>query len=370
MSEIATFQPDWFSKPGDTLLSLMEERELSAETLANQLGCRPSTISGLLAGTGSIDQNLADSLARHVGGTASFWLARQSKYLAALARIADAVPDDVGAAWVKQFPHSDIASYGWVQKGIERKNLMAAYLAYFGVNSPKEWADRYATYTKDTAFRTSPTYQSNLGAISAWLRQGEIEASAQHCRSWSPERLRQALPELRVLAKTKNLSYLLPRLRDICAECGVAVVFVRAPKGCRASGATRFVSSTKAMVILSFRYLSDDHFWFTFFHELGHVLLHNAKLTFIDGEIGMSDDAEKEADRFSADVLIPPSRRDEMMDLKPRREAIIRFAYSIGVAPGVVVGQMQHAKAIQPNRLNGLKRRFDWDEISAALPSR
>ncbi|MFX9089566.1 ImmA/IrrE family metallo-endopeptidase, partial [Acinetobacter baumannii] len=42
----------------------------------------------------------------------------------------------------------------------------------------------------------------------------------------------------------------------------------------------------KAMVLLSFRHLSDDHFWFTLFHEFAHLLLHNNQ-TFID-----TDDTE------------------------------------------------------------------------------
>jgi plasmid maintenance system antidote protein VapI len=366
MYDSTTFQPDWFSKPGDTLLALMEERELSAEALADLIGCRPSVVRGLLAGTASIDDDLADRLARHVGGTSSFWLARQSKYVAALARVAKAVPEGIGSEWVKQFPHRDVVNHGWMDRSIERNKLMAAYLAYFGVSSPSEWADRYASFSKGTAFRTSPTFKSKVGAISTWLRQGEIQASTLHCGRWTPDNLRRRLQELRVLTKAKSPSYFLPRLRKICADCGVAVVFVRAPSGCSASGATRFISANKAMVILSFRYLSDDHFWFTFFHELGHLLLHSEKLTFVDGEPGMTDEAEAEANSFSADVLIPSNRSEEMMDLRPRRDPIIRFAYSVGVAPGIVVGQLQHKQLLRRSQLNFLKRRFDWDQISAA----
>jgi plasmid maintenance system antidote protein VapI len=344
----------------------MEERELSAEMLADRIGCRQSVVRGLLTGSTSIDEDLAGRLARHVGGTSSFWLTRQSKYVAALARAAGTVPDDVGAEWVRQFPHRDIVNYGWMNGGTERSKLMAAYLAYFGVNSPSEWADRYASFPESTAFRTSPTFKSKVGAISAWLRQGEIEASGVHCAQWKPDSLKRRLQDLRILTKAKSPGYFLPRLRKICADCGVAVVFVRAPSGCSASGATRFVSSNKAMIILSFRYLSDDHFWFTFFHELGHLLLHSEKLTFVDGEPGTIDSAEEEANRFSADVLIPPNRRDEMMDLQPRRDPIIRFAYSVGVAPGIVVGQLQHGQVLKQSQLNFLKRRFDWEQIGAA----
>jgi Zn-dependent peptidase ImmA (M78 family) len=144
---------------------------------------------------------------------------------------------------------------------------------------------------------------------------------------------------------------------------------VRAPSGCTASGATQFISPHKAMVILSFRYLSDDHFWFTFFHEIAHLLLHSSELTFIDGEEELLNKMEKEANEFSERVLIPVNRRDELMDLNPRRENIIRFAYSVGVSPGIVVGQLQPHHIIKPSQMNYLKRRFKWDEIESAISS-
>ncbi|MBR0849874.1 ImmA/IrrE family metallo-endopeptidase [Bradyrhizobium diazoefficiens] len=365
MTEVS-FQPDWFSKPGDTLLTLMERKEISSDRLARLLGCDQSTVQGILSGNVAVDDRIADGLSRHVGGTPSFWRARQQKYLHALSRAAKAVPKERGSEWVKMFPHRDIAKYGWVDRNAKRDELVQAYLAYFGVSTPEEWSDRYEQSMRGTAFRTSPTYDSKLGAISAWLRRGEMEAAAIHTNDWNPDRLRKSLEGLRTLSKAKAPGYFLPRARKICAEAGVAVVFVRAPTGCRASGATRFISRSKAMVVLSFRHLSDDHFWFTFFHELGHLLLHKSSMTFVDGEPGISGELESEANDFAADVLIPPDRRDELMDLAARKEGIIRYAYSVGVSAGVVVGQMQHRNVINPNQMNYLKRWFKWTDISAA----
>jgi HTH-type transcriptional regulator / antitoxin HigA len=363
----SSFQPDWFSKPGDTLLTLMEQRELTSEALAKKLRCERSVVQGLLSGAVPVDDKLAGGLSKHVGGTPAFWRTRQTKYLEALARAANAVPKERGLEWINQFPHKDIASYGWITSPAKRDELIKAYLAYFGVNTPDEWSSRYESSMRETAFRTSPTFTSKVGAISAWLRRGEIEATAIACASWQPNRLRNVVEQMRTLTKAKSPLYFLPRLRKLCAEAGVAVVFVRAPTGCRASGATKFITRDKAMVILSFRYLSDDHFWFTFFHEIGHLLLHKSSMTFVDGEPGISGDLEIEANEFAADSLIPPSRRDELMDLPASKEQIIRFAYSVGVSAGVVVGQMQHRDVINPKQMNFLKRRFNWQQISEAI---
>ncbi|UQR63395.1 ImmA/IrrE family metallo-endopeptidase [Bradyrhizobium sp. C-145] len=360
-----SFQPDWFSKPGDTLLTLMEHRDLTSDVLAQKLGRSVTIISGLLSGSVEIDGELADGLAKHVGGTASFWLTRQSKYAGALNRAASAVSNEAGDKWLKQFPHSDISNYGWVSPK-RREDRLKTYLAYFGVSDPQEWIERYAN-PLGVSFRTSPSFASKAGALSAWLRRGELEAAAVPTSKWNPQKLRQHLLEMRALTRANAPAHFLPRIRRICADAGVALVFVRAPSGCRASGATRFLSPNKAMVIQSFRHLSDDHFWFTFFHELGHLLLHGTSATFIDGGIENVTKQESEANEFSASVLIPPEQKDELLDLKPKTEQVIKFAFSLGVSPGVVVGQLQHNRIIKPSQLNFLKRRFTWDQISAAL---
>src|SRR6185436_15530091 len=99
----ASFQPDWFSKPGDTLLTLMERRELTSDALAKKLGCSDAAVRGLLAGTVAVDEALATALSKHVGGTPKFWEARQAKYEAALSRAADAVLPKEAEDWIKEF---------------------------------------------------------------------------------------------------------------------------------------------------------------------------------------------------------------------------------------------------------------------------
>ena len=82
-------------------------------------------------------------------------------------------------------------------------------------------------------------------------------------------------------------------------------------KGARASGASRWVSPSKAIIQLSLRYRWEDHFWFSFFHEGAHVYLHGKRQAFIDlptarEDGGVADgELEAEANRFAADILIP-----------------------------------------------------------------
>jgi Zn-dependent peptidase ImmA (M78 family) len=136
---------------------------------------------------------------------------------------------------------------------------------------------------------------------------------------------------------------------------------VRGPQGCRASGAVRFLTPTRALIQLSFRYLSDDHFWFTFFHEAGHILLHEKGRLFVEGVATNTPREESEANQFAVDTLIPQELRKEFSNLRAHTFEVIRFASKAGISPGIVVGQLQHLQIIPPNRLNRLKRRFSWE---------
>ena len=359
------FEPDWFSPPGDTIAALMAKRRMTIAAAAAALHCDPVIVRGLLSGVVNVDKRLASKLAQALGGNAEFWCRRQETYEAALDRVVERLPQDEVAAWLRHLPLKDMAEYGWRDPPARRASALKAYLAYFGVNGPQEWERRYTSSINDINFRSSPKFKSKAGPLSAWLRQSEIEAAVVPCDKWSGTVLRDRLSEIRALTNKRQPQGFIPKLREIFASAGVAVVFVKAPAGCSASGATKFLSDNKAIVALSFRYLSDDHFWFTVFHEIGHLLLHGKSATFVEGQ-DWTDVREQEANRFAANVLIPIESQEELADLPARKEPVIRFAVRSGVAPGIVVGQMQHLGNARREQLNFLKRRYDWNEIAAA----
>jgi HTH-type transcriptional regulator/antitoxin HigA len=360
------FQPNWFSKPGDTLSAIMNRREMTPDALAECMGRNASVVHGLLSGNVPIDKPIASLLAKCIGGSPAFWTARQSQFERDLDRAAEALSTDQKKSWLRTLPIKEMTESSWIPASKDVRDTLKSSLVYFDVADPDEWQQRHTAFQNSFSFRTSPSFESKLGALAAWLRQAEIHASRITCAPWDAEGLRARLDALRVLTKAKNLGHFMPRVRALCAEVGVAIIFVKAPSGCRASGATRFLSSMKAMIVLSFRYLSDDQFWFSFFHEIGHLLLHGKEATFVDGEVINETEQEIQANRFSAGLLIPHERHDELFALPGRSRDVIRFAVSVGVSPGIVVGQMQHHRVIGPHQLNFLKRRYGWDEIRAA----
>lgn len=360
------FAPDWFSPPGSTVTMLMARQNVSSGELARRMNADISFVLRMLSGTEPIKDAIAKRLAAAIGGTPTFWAARQRQFEVALDRTASKLAPEDAKNWLRTLPLKDMNDAGWIACRSKSEQLQAA-LAYFSVTTPDEWRDRYAAHATTFSYRTSEAFESKLGSLAAWLRQGELQASSVMCAKWDPLKFKEALAAVRGLTRLKEPEKFIGRLRSLCSVAGVAVVFIKAPTGCRASGATRFITPDKAMIILSFRHLSDDHFWFSFFHEAGHLLLHSPGATFVDGEAAELTEKEREANAFAASSLIPMSEHERMLNLRGNMNAVVRFAVSVGVAPGIVVGQLQHHGVISPSQLNGLKRRYTWEQVQAAV---
>lgn len=193
------------------------------------------------------------------------------------------------------------------------------------------------------------------------MRSGEIEAGRYNFKPFNKEAFQSALQEIRSLT-IEPPEVFQEKIIEICSNCGVAVVSTPELPKTRVSGATRWVSADKALIQLSLRYKSDDHLWFSFFHEAGHIIKHGKKEIFIEGSsMDMLETKEEEADRFASDFLIPRAGYSQFIRDTPFSKSKIQsFASSIGIAPGIVVGRLQHDKLLPVTHCNELKKRFKW----------
>lgn len=353
----ASFQPDWAIPPGATILDILRGREMSEGELADLLDRSGAEVRDLIEGRLPITLRLARQLQEILGASVEFWMARDHLYRAASERIHERERE-----WLRDLPLSDMVRFGWLSPAPKPANEAAACLDFFDVQSVQAWTSRYLEPSAMAAFRTSPSFDSRPGSVAAWLRQGARLAEQMDCREFDKQLLRDSLPAIRDLTREKDPEQFVPEARRLLANAGVVLAIVKTPAGCSASGAAFFLSPMKAAVLLSFRYLSDDHFWFSFFHEIAHLILHADEGLFVDGGPTPSTPKEDEANEFAALVLIPEEQRREMDRLALSAKAIIRFARKAGVSPGVVVGQLQHSGRVGFDHFNGLKRRYEWRE--------
>jgi len=353
-----TFSPDWISVPGDTILDLIEEKSWSQAEFAKRIAYTTKHVSQLINGKAPITEDTALKLEHVLGSTARFWLNREVQYREVLARSAALVKLEDDVAWLKELPISHMVKFGWVNKCASKALQVSACLSFFGVASVDSWRNQYAGPL--AAFRASDVFEKKTGAVAAWLRQGERVATEIFTEPFDKKLFKETLVELRKLTAEVDPAVFIPQLVDLCAKAGVAVVIQPAPVGCPVSGATRWIAKDKALLMLSLRHKTNDHLWFSLFHEAAHLLLHGKKMLFIEMK-GLDGAHEDEADKFARDFLIPPAHRDRLIMLGHTKTDITSFAKELGIAPGIVVGRMQNEKTLPwPTTLNALKVTYEW----------
>jgi addiction module HigA family antidote len=351
-------EPDYAVAPGGVLQDTIDALGMSQADLAMRTGLSKKTINQIIRGREPLSHDTALRLERVTGTPARLWNSLEAGYRERLARLEQRERLVQDLEWLKALPIGELIRRGVVEKQADRVGLLQAVLVFFGVNSPREWATVWNNLA--VAFRKSPAFEAKQGAVAAWIRLGELEAQRIECQPFDKDRFKQALEQIRALT-VKGPEVFVPRIRELCAAAGVVVVFTPEIKGAPVSGATQWLTPAKALIQLTLRHKSNDHFWFSFFHEAGHILKHGKKEKFVE-DGAAQDEREREANRFAADFLIPREQLAELTGLR-EREQIVAFAESVGIAPGIVLGRLQNMGLHDhASRENDLKERFRWSE--------
>ena len=286
---------------------------------------------------------------------ARFWLKAQQDYGEYLARQrqAEAVKNDV--EWMKEFPIDDMIQKGFlpfVKSEIEKTQ---ALLKYFGIAGSGAWEDYYQKQTLCTAFRLSLAGMKNQYSLSAWLRHGEIQVVRNKVKtSYSQEKLKNCISKMITLANSESSNFK-EKLVDLCAEAGIVLVYTPHIRNSRAQGATRWVNGHPLVQISDF-YKHYDIFWFSFFHEIGHILLHNKKDIFLEG-IEYSEKSKKkedEANDFSKDLLVSPQIEACLQKLDYSEYGIRILSKETGIHVAFLVGRMHYLNILPYDHGNKL----------------
>lgn len=350
------FVPDYAIPPGETLLDTIDALGMSQAELSERTGRPKKTINEITKGKAPITPETALQLERVLGVPASFWNNLEKNYRETLARLAEQDRLQEQIAWLTELPIRAMVKLGWIRPFKEKVHQLQEVLNYFGVASPKRWREMWLG--SQVAYRTSQAFASDPGAVSAWLRKGELAVREIECKPYDESAFKSALKTIRsnTVRPPNEFQFEVVKL---CADAGVAVAFVPELPKMRASGATWWFTPGKAVILLSLRYKSNDHLWFSFFHEAGHILLHGKKDFFI--EDNNTNEKEEEANRYASEFLIPASKlRMFVSTTRMSKDTICQFADELGIAPGIVVGRLQHDGYLPVAHCNNLKTRLEW----------
>ena len=357
------FMPDYAVPPGETLLETLEAIGMSQADLAQRTGRPKKTINEIIKGKAAITPETALQLERVLSVPASLWNNLERDYRETLARLEEQQQLQKHLNWLKQMPVKAMVERGWIAARDDPVQQIQEICRFLGVASPSQWQTMQRSAA--VAFRQSRAFESDPVSVSVWLRQGELEAQKIECAPYSARRFRKSLAVARSLT-VEPPETLVPQLADLCAQAGVSIVFVQELPKLRTSGATRWLTPGKAMIQLGLRYKTNDHLWFTVFHEAAHILLHGKREVFVEGD-NVQDDKEQAADRFAANTLIPSN--DYQRFVKEGRfssAAIEQFADQVSIAPGIVVGRLQHDGHLDYSACNDLKVKLTWSNGSNA----
>ncbi|MDA0768495.1 MAG: HigA family addiction module antitoxin [Verrucomicrobia bacterium] len=360
-SPTTQYLPDTISPPGDTLLDTLEALGMSQAEFAERSGLTEKTISQIINGKAPITETTALGLERVFGTPARFWLARESKYREALAR-----DEEVGlcaehAPWARRFPYKQMADHGWVATTSVANEKAAHLLRYFAVRDEACWRNLW--HRQELAFRRTAKSGNKLEIVSAWLRQGELEAHQMNVPAFNEAAFKDTIHSLRALTTAVNEDFA-ATIQERCAAAGVRFLTVPELPGLGVYGVTRWLGDTP-LIQQSLHQKSHDHFWFTFFHEARHVLQKRKKLIFLESGSGDHEDQEREEDanRFSGNLLIPPAEYATLLASQNFSQAAIRrFADRIGIHSGIVVGRLMRDKILSytdPTRRLQVKLRWN-----------
>ena len=337
--------------PGVTIKEQIESRGLSQKEFAVRLGLSEKHISRLINGRVELTPNVALRLESVLGVPAQFWLNLESLFREELARVEEenALQEDIELA--RKFPYTAMANLGWVTKARSYKEKVSALRRFFEV-AQLETLNRLMI--PGIAYRRLTQTEENDYALAAWSQKARLEAQNIPCGEINLNGLRSILSELRKMTLLPFTRFV-PALREVLAKCGIALVILPHLGGSFLHGAS-FTENCKIVVGVTQRGKMADVFWFSLFHEIGHVL--NGDI--FSPEERDDEESERAADLFAQNVLIPEeSYRGFTSNKNFNREQIVGFADSVGIAPFIVLGRLQKENHVQYNQYRDLKMQYE-----------
>lgn len=338
---------EFLSPPGDTILETIEYIKMSQVELAERLGKTASKVNDLITGKEPITYNTALQLEKVLGIEAQFWLNREMNYRVKLARIEEAelqeqALDEVNN-WLNEQPIKQLQHCGYIKSQRKEPALAAELLQFYGVADIKVWETKYINHFTAAAYRKSDKQQTALAAMAAWLRIGELEMQKMQLPQFDKEGFKNLLEEVKELVASHPEDFA-QQLKDKCAAVGVAIVYTMCLPKAPVSGAARWFRGNP-LIQLTDRHKTNDHFWFTFFHEAGHILLHGKKEVFFEDFDGYKPDVvkEEEANHFASKHLLPEKAIDEL-PYRFTEDDILTIAEKYNTHPAIIVGRVQHLK--------------------------
>lgn len=352
---------DFIICPGEIVNDVLTDRNMLQSELAQRTGYTEAYVSQVISGHKRISTQFAKKLEYALGVDAAFWLNLQANHDAELATFNEQysiTEEECDILKLLKEPVKYLRGKGLITAEgdslcvIElRKILRVGSLT----NIPK--------LTYGGAFRIKSPVSVDVYVLCAWIRLCELATEQIEISSGlDVNKLISKIPEIKALmfAPTENMAQ---GLQDIFAECGIAFCVMKNFRGAPVQGYIKHRPDGTLLMAMTIRKSFADIFWFTLFHEIGHVI--NDDLGSADSFVDFLFDgpSEKQADKFAADTLLDPVSYTAFVGYGDYSiESINRYAELQKVKNYIVIGRLQKDGLLDYSHFAAEKIRYKWAE--------
>lgn len=356
--------------PGDMLQEKLEELGMPIKEFALRCGKPEPTIHAVLQGKSSVTPDMSILFEKVLGIPAHLWLNLQCQFDEFKARQQHDEELQMEIEWAKNFPFGDMVAKGYINASPRCSPLdkIKVLLSFFGFAKTSVWEKYYQCQILKAEFRLSLSGIPEAPSLSAWLRYGENKAMEQFDMPvFSNENLKAQLPKMQALANAGKSDFL-SELVQLCKEVGIILVCTPHLRKSGAQGATRWLKDTP-LVQVSDSYRRYDIFWFSFFHELGHILLHGKREVFLEGfEYEQKNHKkEQEADVFALNCLIPRTVASRLNSFVYSEKKLNEFCKQVHIHKVFVIGRLQHLGLLSQSIGNQHIPKVDFTTSSTSI---
>lgn len=359
-TRITGISRDLIIHPGETLSDILVERGISQAELAARTGVTRAYVCNVIAGKKDISAKFAFALEYALGVSKSFWINLQANYDAELLEVSEAetITDEernargclkdivkylreIGKLPLRESVDDSILSL--------RKTLQISNIANLKDMVPKG------------AFRMSVNSKVDPYVMGAWIRLCQLAGEKRNITTkFDVEKIDELVDKAKLVMCNEEES-IQKSLIKLFGEYGIDFSVVRNFRGAPVQG---FISKKKDgtyQIVLTIRGSYADIFWFSLFHELGHIVNGdvNSSINFIDYD--GNADIEIGADVFASSSLIDTGAYEEFVRCADfSLSAIKTFAESQQIRPYILIGRLQREKLLEYNRYSSEKIRYKW----------
>ena len=348
--------------PGETLKEVLENNNMLQEELAERTGFSPKHISEVVNGKKGISPKLAKSLEYVFGISSTFWINVQGIYDKEIIEFEEKNNISKNEFEIAK-EIKPVLEYAIKLKLIEKTNSdVESVLVLRNICGVQNLAYMEKLLSCQVAYRTASKQKVNQYILYTWQRVCELLANREKIDAeYDRQKLINNLDNIKKLMFINDPNEIIKELKQIFSECGITFELVRHFTGTPVQGFIR-KKENRIILCMTIRQSYADIFWFTLFHEIGHILNGDIEYSKVDYYIE-NEEKENEADIFAKKQLINEEEYKKFIDKGDyREEKIVEFAKKENIRPFIVLGRLQKDKKVEYSKYNNLKTRYKYAE--------